>query len=198
MSIPASNGIALVTGAGQGLGRAIALRLADDFDVAVNDIPSNVQALDSLVDEITAKGRRSIPVLADISVEDQVKNMIDIIVAQLGGLDVVRAVASKHSVSMLMHDFQMVANAGIYKEGSVLDCQLNQFLFRVLASRPDKITTHKVQLKTSIVSSQSTSTELSFATNMLVYKWCHKVEGEELSALLPSLVKKVGNIPRPF
>jgi len=125
MSIPASKGIALVTGAGQGIGRAIALRLADDFDVAVNDIPSNVQALDSVVAEITAKGRRSIPVLADVSVEDQVKNMIDTVVAKLGGLDVVRAVASRHSVSRLMHDFQMVANAGIYKEGSVLDCQLN-------------------------------------------------------------------------
>ncbi|KIM81214.1 hypothetical protein PILCRDRAFT_72177 [Piloderma croceum F 1598] len=109
MSIPASKGIALVTGAGQGIGRAIALRLADDFDVAVNDIPSNVEALDSLVDEITAKGRRSIPVLADVSVEDQVKNMIDTVVAKLGGLDV------------------MVANAGIYKEGSVLDCTTQDF-----------------------------------------------------------------------
>jgi len=94
---------------------------------------------------------------------------------------------------MLMHDFQMVANAGIYKDGSVLDCQLNQFLFRALASRLDKNMTHKVQLKTSIVSLQSTSAEPSFATNMLVYKWCHKVVGEGLLALLPSLVKKVGS-----
>ena len=91
MSIPASNGITLVTGAGQGLGRAIALQLVDNFNVATNDIPSNVQALDSLMDKITTKGQRSIPVLADVSVEDQVKNMINTIVVQLGGLDMVHA-----------------------------------------------------------------------------------------------------------
>ena len=100
----AFKGITLVTAAGRGIGRAIALRPADDFDVAVNDIPSNVQALDSAVAEITAKGRRSILVLADVSVEGQVKNMVDTVVAKLGELDVVRAVASRHSASMLTLD----------------------------------------------------------------------------------------------
>ncbi|KIM78030.1 hypothetical protein PILCRDRAFT_601525 [Piloderma croceum F 1598] len=50
-------GIALVIGAGQGIGRAMALRLADDFDVAVNGIfLCNIQALDAVVVEITANG----------------------------------------------------------------------------------------------------------------------------------------------
>jgi NAD(P)-dependent dehydrogenase (short-subunit alcohol dehydrogenase family) len=179
----AFKGITLVTAAGRGIGRAIALRPADDFDVAVNDIPSNVQALDSAVVEITTKGRRSILVLVDVSVEGQVRNMVDTVVAKLGELDVVRAVASRHSASMLM-----VANAGIYRDGSLLECQLNQFLVRVLASRFNKIVTHKVQLKISIVSFQSTSAELSFATNMRVCKWCHKV------VILLLLVKKVRNV----
>lgn len=100
MSTPLSKRIALVTGAAQGIGRSIALRLADDFDVAVNDIPANSQALDSLSAEITAKGRRSCSVLADISVEDQVKSMIGTVVTELGGLDVVHSATPFHSTSI--------------------------------------------------------------------------------------------------
>ncbi|KZP23959.1 NAD-binding protein [Athelia psychrophila] len=91
-----SIGVALVTGSAQGIGRAISLRLADDgFDVAVNDVPSNQPALDSLVEEIKAKGRKSVAVPTDVTHEEQVKEMVTKAVKDLGGLDV------------------MVANAGI-------------------------------------------------------------------------------------
>lgn len=86
-----SKGVALVTGSGQGIGRAISLRLADDgFDIAVNDIPSNQHNLESLVKEIESKGRKSTIVVADVSQEDQVKAMVEATVKNLGGLDVVR------------------------------------------------------------------------------------------------------------
>jgi NAD(P)-dependent dehydrogenase (short-subunit alcohol dehydrogenase family) len=98
--------IALVTGAGQGMivlhypqdanssflgiGRDIALRLAGDgLDIAVNDLSSQVEHLESLVAEIRGLGRKSIYVFADISSEEDVKAMIDTVVEQLGGLDVV-------------------------------------------------------------------------------------------------------------
>lgn len=85
-----SKGVALVTGSAQGIGRGIALRLAEDgFDVAVNDIPSKTTELASVAEEIRGKGRKAIVVAADVTVEDQVKGMVESTVKELGGLDVV-------------------------------------------------------------------------------------------------------------
>ena len=86
-----SRGISIVTGASQGIGRAIALRLADDgFDVAVNDIPSGKSSLESLALEIVAKGRRTCIVIGDVSVEADVRNIVAITVEKLGEVNVVR------------------------------------------------------------------------------------------------------------
>ena len=86
---PATTRVALVTGAARGIGRAIALRLAEDgFDVAVNDLP-NTPELDEVLREIETRGRRSIAVPADVSLEPQVVKMIQEVVRKLGSLDVV-------------------------------------------------------------------------------------------------------------
>jgi 3-oxoacyl-[acyl-carrier protein] reductase len=80
--------VALVTGGGTGLGREISLQLASKgCDVAVNYSRSEEDAAQT-VKEIQALGRRSIAVQADVSQSDQVGRMVEQVVDQLGGLQV--------------------------------------------------------------------------------------------------------------
>lgn len=88
-------GVALVTGAARGLGRAISLRLAaDGFDVAINDLPSAQELLETLKSEIVDRGRKSAIVTADVSVDAEVQDMITGTASQLGSLDVVSWLSS--------------------------------------------------------------------------------------------------------
>lgn len=79
---------ALVTGASRGLGRAIALALAEaGADVAVNYL-SNEAAARETVQAIEALGRSAIAIQADVREEAAVKAMVAQVVEQLGGLDI--------------------------------------------------------------------------------------------------------------
>jgi NAD(P)-dependent dehydrogenase (short-subunit alcohol dehydrogenase family) len=83
--------VALVTGAAQGIGRAIALILAKDgFNIAIDDVPSKSGELQSVSQEIESLGRQALILTADVSKEESVKEMVDQAVARLGRLDVVR------------------------------------------------------------------------------------------------------------
>ncbi|GBE87590.1 hypothetical protein SCP_1102670 [Sparassis crispa] len=79
--------IAVVMGASQGIGDALALRLEDDgFDVAVNDIPSLAESLKAVVEKIQQKGRHFLIVTGDVSNENDVKTVVDKVVETLASV----------------------------------------------------------------------------------------------------------------
>lgn len=87
--------VAIVTGGAQGIGEAIALRLADDgVDVVVSDIPGKEEQLATVVKQIELKGRRSLFVTANVSVEADIKGLVDKTVEAFGGLDIVSGAIS--------------------------------------------------------------------------------------------------------
>ena len=69
--------VAIVTGAGQGIGKAIACRLAlDGFALAIVDI--NSAALDQVKAEIEDLGTRTLAITADLTKLDEIQKVVDL------------------------------------------------------------------------------------------------------------------------
>jgi len=79
--------VALVTGAGQGLGEAVAVRLArEGAAVMVNDL--NPETLARTVEQVRAAGSRGASLAGNIMDETLVQEVVAHAVAELGGLDI--------------------------------------------------------------------------------------------------------------
>jgi enoyl-[acyl-carrier protein] reductase III len=101
--------VALVTGGSRGIGRAIALRLAEaGADVVVNFVAARTAA-DHTAGQIAALGRRVAEVQADVSEPDDIQSMLDWIGESFGRLDI------------------LVSNAADGGAGHLLDTTPEQF-----------------------------------------------------------------------
>jgi 3-oxoacyl-[acyl-carrier protein] reductase len=101
--------VALVTGAGRGFGRTVAVAFArEGADLVVNYNASAAQAKDA-VTEIEALGRQALAVQADVAREDQVRAMVERTLERFGRLDV------------------LVNNAGIMTRGAFADAPVTDY-----------------------------------------------------------------------
>jgi 3-oxoacyl-[acyl-carrier protein] reductase len=94
--------VAIVTGAARGIGRAIALALADaGANIVITDIkiPDTVQ---TTVDRIQSRGRKCMVYQSDVTNAVDVKSVIEKVVAEFGRIDI------------------LVNNAGITRDGLLL------------------------------------------------------------------------------
>jgi 3-oxoacyl-[acyl-carrier protein] reductase len=101
--------VALVTGAGRNIGRAIALQLARDGAAVVVNGRADQAAIETVADEIRALGGRAMPFLADVSDPDAVARMAEAAATALGGIDIA------------------VSNAGLRRQTAFLDMSLAEW-----------------------------------------------------------------------
>jgi glucose 1-dehydrogenase len=100
---------ALVTGASSGIGKAIAIALAEaGADVAVN-FPASEAEAHEVVAQISRAGRKAILVQADVSQEEQVLEMFDRVISAFGTIDI------------------LINNAGIQRDASIDEMTLAQW-----------------------------------------------------------------------
>ena len=79
--------VAIVTGAAKGIGKGIALTLADaGADIVAADVDS--EGLKSLSDDINSMGQRCLAITTDVTDEAQVHKMVDEATSKLGQIDI--------------------------------------------------------------------------------------------------------------
>ncbi|OLO40859.1 beta-ketoacyl-ACP reductase [Alkalihalophilus pseudofirmus] len=98
--------VALVTGASRGIGKAIALELAQNgAKVAVNYAGSKEKA-EAVVNEITENGGEAFAIQADVAISEDVQAMIKEVISTYGSLDILvnNAGITRDTLVMRMKD----------------------------------------------------------------------------------------------
>ena len=99
--------VAVVTGSARGIGREIALKLAETgADVVVNDIEVAAESLENVVQEIKALGRKSLALTADVSSADDVNRLLETAIKEFGKIDILvnNAGVTRDNLLMKMTD----------------------------------------------------------------------------------------------
>ena len=109
MSLPLQGKVALVTGAGKNIGRAIALTLARDGAAILVNGRSDTASVDAVVAEIEAAGGRAVATMGDVSDPSVPPRLAAEAAAKFGGVDI------------------LVSNAGLRRQTSFLDMSFDEW-----------------------------------------------------------------------
>ena len=115
----------VITGAGRGIGRALARRFASQgANVALLDL--NVADLASAAQECIALGVRAIAYTVDVSSEKQVSSALDQVVNDFGSLDVIinNAGIVKDALLIKVKDGEIVSKMSLAQWQAVIDVNL--------------------------------------------------------------------------
>jgi 3-oxoacyl-[acyl-carrier protein] reductase len=119
--------VALVTGAAQGIGAAVAQRLAaDGAQVGVLDLRQD--AAQQVADEIVKSGGQAIALGADVSKRDQVQAAVDTLVGEYGGLQILvnNAGVLRDNLLFKMTDDDWTTVMEVHLRGAFLCSQIAQ------------------------------------------------------------------------
>jgi meso-butanediol dehydrogenase/(S,S)-butanediol dehydrogenase/diacetyl reductase len=167
--------VAMVTVAGQGIGRGIALRLArEGFDVGVLDV--NAETARAISDEVEAIGRRALTLVVDLLDVPAIELAVERLIQEWARLDVLVNNAGNVPITPLMEigeaewdrvldlnlkaAFFCLQAAGRVMMGQRGGCIINMTSISGLGPRPDQ--THYAAAKAGVIS-LTTSAALTFA-----------------------------------
>jgi 3-oxoacyl-[acyl-carrier protein] reductase len=110
--------VALITGSSRGIGRAIAIRMAQEgADVVINYV-SNEEAASEVMSQVTRMGQRAAALRADVSREEDVRSMIEKAVRTMGKLHIVVNNAQIHRGRLIhklpLEEWGRVLHSGLY------------------------------------------------------------------------------------
>jgi NAD(P)-dependent dehydrogenase (short-subunit alcohol dehydrogenase family) len=112
------NKVVVITGAGSGMGKAMAIQFAaEGAKVIVSDI--NAERVDEVVKEIKSKSGNATGIVTNVAKEEDVKKMIDAAIVNYGALDILVNNAG------VMDDFSPVAEVSNELWNKVIGVNLN-------------------------------------------------------------------------
>jgi 3-oxoacyl-[acyl-carrier protein] reductase len=119
------NKTVVITGAARGIGRALAVRFASQgANIALLDL--NAADLEAATQQCTALGVRAVAYAVNVSVEEQVSGVLDQVVRDFGGLDVIvnNAGIVKDALLLKVRDGAVVGKMTLQQWQAVIDVNL--------------------------------------------------------------------------